>query len=744
MWWSKRHWALALLGAAICLHSAAAHARDAEVMVDGRGVDPIATAAVDRLPRAIAVTRDESYAYIANFNSDTLSILDLDTLKIIGGLDVGDGPIALELSPDNTLLWVTHFYDDTVWVVNIVTDTVESRISVDRGPLAIALAPDGSTAYVANSFSGSITVIDEAGRAATSTVWIGGFPQALALTPDGTRLAVAHGQTGKLHLLDTASGEVMAETTLAGNPRALAIAGSRVAVALADESYITVLRTADLSEEHRIAVAKGPHAFAPGPTPNALYVLSGEGRAVSLCDVATGAVRPHRLGEAEYLAIARAPKRGQLLISQAEPSQVLVWGLDAKGALRNLIPAAASASEAAPDADGAGNGVDEPKEVELRTSPGREGAAVPPDESPSGNTFTKTAQTIVNTHILRAKYTSAVPAVAEGAGEQQGHVPPPVDRLPSLRTTKPGAVAQPWGSGEAVVVLNASQRTLSILDVKHSAERARIPLPGQAGGVTSGPAGRWVYVADRLGQRVLAFDRDAGHPSHAWSLDSVPGAMAVTPDGGRLCVAFPETNQVALLDTGTGVVLGTVPTGAKPRALVIGPAGTRAYLANMDANSITVIDLQAVGVAATWSVGNGPAALAVTPDGARVAVVCSVDDTVQVLDATTGELQATIAVGDRPGAITLAPDGVTAYVANFLGASVTTLDLAAGQATGTLPNVQHPSGVALGAAGAYLYVSNRFADSVTILRLPDGRPIAIVPVGGGPTTLHHLAARPAG
>ncbi len=829
MWWCRAAGTGALLCAAALLWPQALLAKDAEVVVHSTGVRPLATAAVDRLPRAIAVTRDESYAYIANFNADTLSILDLESLQVISGLDVADGPIALALAPDNTLLWVVNFYSNDVWVVNVVTDTVESRVTVNNGPLAIALAPDGATAYVANSFSSSISVIDEATRAVVNTLWVEDFPQALTVTPDGAHLVVAYGQSETVDLLDAATGARRARASVGSSVHSLTVVGSRVVAASTEAAHISVLDGTTLVEERRIPLARGPRSFTPGPGTDDVYVLSAEGRAITLCDVATGSARAHRLADGDYLAVARAPQRRRLLITRAEPDQVDIWALRPDGELTEHAeprpPIAAplepepeekadlpTVQPAQPEPDMVAEDLDEPKDAGLLVAaavplPGEvaEPEAEPPIEQPQsaaptatdGDSATATADEILlaappgytgtrtpypeELQPLAPQVTEGPAAPANGEGNtapstqpvRQGDVPPPepalqsgppatppsqtraagrsllarvrepLDRLRG-KSASPGPAIPAWGDGEAVIAVNTSHRTLSILDPHRSAVVAEIPLPDQPHGVATSPDGRYIYVANRRRNRVLAFPRDAMDHPVEWPLEAAPGALAASEDGRRLCVVLPDINRAAVLDTATGSVVGSVATGDWPQAVVVNRAGTRAYVANQRDNSLTVLDLETPAVVATWPVGLGPVAVTLAGEEAWVAVVCSIDDSVQIFDAATGTHRATVEVGDRPEAITLAADDTTAYVANFLGSSVSAIDLTTGELKATIPTSRHPSGVALSASGEYLYVANRFADTVTILRLPSGQPVATVPVGAGPTSLHHLPSVSAG
>lgn len=59
-----------------------------------------------------------------------------------------------------------------------------------------------------------------------------------------------------------------------------------------------------------------------------------------------------------------------------------------------------------------------------------------------------------------------------------------------------------------------------------------------------------------------------------------PGFLALSPDGGRLYVACALTNEVAVIDTQTLVLVGSIPVGWYPAAVAVSPDGKQLYVAN--------------------------------------------------------------------------------------------------------------------------------------------------------------------
>jgi YVTN family beta-propeller protein len=52
------------------------------------------------------VSADSSLLFVSNMASDTIAVFDINTRKMLAGINVGDAPDALALSPRETMLFV--------------------------------------------------------------------------------------------------------------------------------------------------------------------------------------------------------------------------------------------------------------------------------------------------------------------------------------------------------------------------------------------------------------------------------------------------------------------------------------------------------------------------------------------------------------------------------------------------------------------------------------------------------------
>src|ERR1700741_1853056 len=80
------------------------------------------------------------------------------------------------------LAYIANYGSNTVSVINTVTDTVISTIPVGSGPYGVAISPDGSTVYVTNAVGNSVSVINTTSNIVIATIAVGSTPQLVAVS----------------------------------------------------------------------------------------------------------------------------------------------------------------------------------------------------------------------------------------------------------------------------------------------------------------------------------------------------------------------------------------------------------------------------------------------------------------------------------------------------------------------------------------------------------------------------------
>jgi YVTN family beta-propeller protein len=220
-------------------------------------------------------------------------------------------------------------------------------------------------------------------------------------------------------------------------------------------------------------------------------------------------------------------------------------------------------------------------------------------------------------------------------------------------------------------------------------------------------------------------------------------AVAASPTLARKAyVADSGDGTVAVIDTGTNAVVGTIAVGGEPVDVAISPNGTRAYVADEGTGTVAVIDTANNSQVGAIPVGLAPRGIAVSPDGHRVYVSNSGDDTVSVIDTgLNAAVGAPIPVGEEPEGVAISPDGTRAFVAQR-GGNVSVIDTSTNAVVNSVPDALGPARIAIGPRGSRAFVTNGESSSVTAFNPVSGSVVgAPIAVGSEPAG---IAIEPSG
>ena len=217
------------------------------------------------------------------------------------------------------------------------------------------------------------------------------------------------------------------------------------------------------------------------------------------------------------------------------------------------------------------------------------------------------------------------------------------------------------------------------------------------------------------------------------TLSTYTPSQAQTAPAPKAYVGLFKDNGVAVIDTGTNKVLGTIPVPAGPDSMLITPDGKMVYVSSTGDSKISIIDTATDKVTGTIEVGKGPYGLAVTPDGKHL--LAGVVDTgvVDFIDLPGNTIVAQLPV-DTPHNIGLSPDGLTAYVASQskTSPSLLVLSVADHKQTASVALTAMPRSVVFSKDGKQVYFTEVGVDSVQVLDPTTNKIITQITVGASP------------
>lgn len=226
------------------------------------------------------------YAYIGNNGESSVSIINLGTNTVVKTIAVGRAPTGVAISPDESRAYITSdSADGSVSVINTATNEVIATIPVDAYAAGIALTPDGKYAYVTSTLPSSVSVINTATNAVVAVIKGVSGPFYIAIDPDGNKAYVANGYTPSVSVIDIKTNKITA-TLQVGSAFGIAISNDnkKLYVTNYNQATVTVFNVPDYTVAAIIPVGTAPSGIAISSDNKRVYVSDFTAANVSVID----------------------------------------------------------------------------------------------------------------------------------------------------------------------------------------------------------------------------------------------------------------------------------------------------------------------------------------------------------------------------------------------------------------------------------------------------------------------------
>lgn len=187
------------------------------------------TIVTGRAPTGVAVDSSSGTVYIANSGSNTVSVLDEKSGRVVGTIPVGTEPVDIVVDPARGTGYVTYAFAGWVSVVDLQRREVTRNVQLGRGGrdgidvAGLAVDPITGTVYVAETNAGVVAVIDGTTHAVTDRIKVR-EPLQVAVDPVRETVYVTTtttSTTGGVAVIDGKANTVV--RTIAGPAAAVAV-----------------------------------------------------------------------------------------------------------------------------------------------------------------------------------------------------------------------------------------------------------------------------------------------------------------------------------------------------------------------------------------------------------------------------------------------------------------------------------------------------------------------------------------
>jgi YVTN family beta-propeller protein len=249
-------------------------------------------------PQSGTITPDGKLAYVASTNTHSITLIDLATNGVVGGIPIAAGPPQfVAFTPDGRFAYVS-VYDEirntgnAVVVVDTATRAVVASIPAEKFPYAIAVSPDGRQVYIPNHDVNLVSVVNTATNTVVQKIAVKPNPHSVAYSVNGRRAYVANHASNVVTVLDTKNGAVLTEIPVGRSPHSIAMSPDRARVYVVnyDGNSVSVIDPATNKVTATIPVQLEPQSVAFAPDSRHAYVVNDGSNTVSVIDTATNQV----------------------------------------------------------------------------------------------------------------------------------------------------------------------------------------------------------------------------------------------------------------------------------------------------------------------------------------------------------------------------------------------------------------------------------------------------------------------
>jgi YVTN family beta-propeller protein len=164
-------------------------------------------------------------AYIANYGTDTVSVIDDESRQVIATVTTGSKPSAIAISPDCLAVYVANEGAKSLSVIDPVNNQLVATINLIGSPRGIVVSSDSNFVYVAIADQNALEIIDARTKTSVGKIAIGRGPSQLAVSVDGKEIYACCEGDNALVIVDTVKKEQAAVIGLFGTPTSLTTLG---------------------------------------------------------------------------------------------------------------------------------------------------------------------------------------------------------------------------------------------------------------------------------------------------------------------------------------------------------------------------------------------------------------------------------------------------------------------------------------------------------------------------------------
>ncbi len=201
-----------------------------------------------RWPKVITTDGKEQRAFVSNWESHTVSVINIEKHSVIKSINVPGIPRGMAVTPDNRFLYVAIYSGGSLVKIDLASLKIVKEIFLGRGtPRHLVIGKKSGTLYVSDMYRGTVLFLDIRTDRILRAVYAGSNINTIVLSPNERYLFISsRGKNnvngylqkgpvfGKIYVYDTRKSSFVDWTWGGNQPTGLAVSPTGKIVAFSD------------------------------------------------------------------------------------------------------------------------------------------------------------------------------------------------------------------------------------------------------------------------------------------------------------------------------------------------------------------------------------------------------------------------------------------------------------------------------------------------------------------------------
>lgn len=224
-------------------------------VVETIGWKMVTTVEVEAAPRRLALQPDGAFLWVV-FDAadegeagDGVSVVAPRAFKQVARIATGAGAADLAFSDDNRWAFVANAEAGTVSVIDAARHEKVADVATGKRPASLSWSPAARLLYVADAVDGTITALDPENRAVVARMAAAPGLTAVRVTPDGRYALAVSPTANRLFVVDAAANRIVQSGEMDGGPDQVAYSDELAYVRHRDSDNVLTIPLPSLGAE---------------------------------------------------------------------------------------------------------------------------------------------------------------------------------------------------------------------------------------------------------------------------------------------------------------------------------------------------------------------------------------------------------------------------------------------------------------------------------------------------------------